>query len=401
MAVVLSASVLAVSSVTELSQTNSPHLQRLDLYPGKNISSTALRPDVILAVYCYVGEQASLASVFKSVWLSIDIGSDEFVVYRGNNASDVTEQYRASSNQLFTLLPWRVRHVRLPPFDSACVGVQTVKQYTVQLTVRHVDYWLALLLAVGLTLFAAADPLSTNVVFHYSSGVALGMFGAILVAVFVLSRMVPRRGTALAFLFTGWSLALYMLQYVLENMRQRLIHYKTYVLGYLAVSGLLSFAVCYWYGPIKDRRSQTLIKWFLQLVGLSCVYLSSNMPEASMAVVLLLIGWQMMPASVGRRMRATLRRRLYRPRPRKLLSEQEYLEQSALATRLALEELRQHCRSPNCDAWRTVSRLQTPTRFAEFVEGASHLSDDEVLEYELEPTTQLPPDDDDESVDDW
>ena len=388
-------------------QVSPPHqglgqYPQLELHPGKNMSSTFLKPDVILATYCYAGERPSAAAIFKSVWMSIDIGSDLFTVYRGANASDVLHQHQVATGQLFTLLPWRVRHVRLPPFERTCVGVATVEQYSVQLSVRHVDYWLALLLAAGLALFVAAEPLSTNVVFHYSSGVAIGMFGAILVAVFILSRMLPRRGSALAFLFTGWSLALYLLQYVLENLRQHLIRYRAYVLGYLAVSGLLSFAICYWYGPVKDRRSQTLIKWFLQLVGLGCVYMSSSMSEASMALVLLLIGWQALPASVGVRLRAALRRRLFRPRPRKLLTEQEYLEQSSVATRRALQELREYCRSPECDAWRTVSRLRTPTRFADFVEGASHLSDDEVLEYELEPTTLLPRDDDDaESEDGW
>ncbi|KAF0305108.1 Nuclear envelope integral membrane protein 1 [Amphibalanus amphitrite] len=400
---------LLITVVTGQPEEQLPQLQQdlgrypqLDLHPGKNMSSTSFMPDVILATYCYAGERPSVAAIFKSVWMSIDIGSDQFTVYRGANASDVLQQHKVASGQLFTLLPWRVRHVRLPPFEPTCVGVETVERYSVQLSVRHVDYWLALLLAAGLALFVAAEPLSTNVVFHYSSGVAIGMFGAVLVAVFVLSRLLPRRSSALAFLFTGWSLALYLLQYVLENLRQHLIRYRAYVLGYLAVSGLLSFAICYWYGPVKDRRSQTLIKWFLQLVGLGCVYMSSSMSEASMALVLLLVGWQALPVSVGVRMRAALRRRLFRPKPRKLLSEQEYLEQSAVATRQALQELRQYCRSPECDAWRTVSRLRTPTRFADFVEGASHLSDEEVLEYELEPTTLLPRDDDDgASEDDW
>ncbi|XP_037090096.1 nuclear envelope integral membrane protein 1-like [Pollicipes pollicipes] len=374
---------------------------QLTLHPGKNISSEKLHPDAVLATYCYAGEAPSLAAVWKTLWLSLSIDSDRFVVYRGDNATDVLAQHKATSSQLFNLLPWRTRHVRLPTFATTCVGVETVERYSVQLNVRHVDYSLVLLLAAGLALFLCADALSTNVVFHYSSGVAVGMFGAILVAVYVLSRMIPRRGGAWAFLFTGWSLTLYLLQYVLENLRQHVIRYKAYVLGYLAVSGLISFAICYWNGPVKDRRTQTLIKWFLQLVGLACVYLSSNLPEASMAVVLMLLGWQAVPAGVSARVRAAVRHRLYRPRPRRLLTEQEYLEQSSAATRQALDELRQYCRSPDCDAWRTVSRLRTPTRFAEFVEGSSHLSDAEVLEYELEPTTLLPSDGEDLSADEW
>ena len=32
-------------------------------------------------------------------------------------------------------------------------------------------------------------------------------------------------------------------------------------------------------------------------------------------------------------------------------------------TRRALEDLREYCSSPECDTWRLVSRLQSPTRY--------------------------------------
>ena len=53
----------------------------------------------------------------------------------------------------------------------------------------------------------------------------------------------------------------------------------------------------------------------------------------------------------------------------KLLTEAEYMEQSRLETERQLEGLRRFCASPKCDAWKVASRLQSPTRFAEFVQG--------------------------------
>ena len=41
----------------------------------------------------------------------------------------------------------------------------------------------------------------------------------------------------------------------------------------------------------------------------------------------------------------------------------EYHTQGEVETRRALEELRQYCQSPGCDAWKTVSRLQSPHRY--------------------------------------
>jgi len=65
-----------------------------------------------------------------------------------------------------------------------------------------------------------------------------------------------------------------------------------------------------------------------------------------------------------------------------LLTEEEYTIQGDLETMNALRELRDYCRSPKCDAWRTMSHLQDPLRFAKFVGGSPHLSDDEVTVYE-------------------
>ncbi|KAJ8307143.1 hypothetical protein KUTeg_015227, partial [Tegillarca granosa] len=65
-------------------------------------------------------------------------------------------------------------------------------------------------------------------------------------------------------------------------------------------------------------------------------------------------------------------------------------------TRKALEDLRNYCRSPDCNAWKTLSRLKSPNRFAQFIEGDSmHITDEEILQYDSgpEPTPPIDPDD--------
>jgi len=42
------------------------------------------------------------------------------------------------------------------------------------------------------------------------------------------------------------------------------------------------------------------------------------------------------------------------------LTEEEYVAQGLEETRKALEELRLYCRSPECNAWKTISRLNSP-----------------------------------------
>jgi len=55
------------------------------------------------------------------------------------------------------------------------------------------------------------------------------------------------------------------------------------------------------------------------------------------------------------------RRRRFPPKIR-LLTEEEYVAQGIEETRKALEELRVYCHSPNCDSWKTVSRLSSPVQ---------------------------------------
>ncbi|XP_007467859.1 PREDICTED: transmembrane protein 194A [Lipotes vexillifer] len=70
--------------------------------------------------------------------------------------------------------------------------------------------------------------------------------------------------------------------------------------------------------------------------------------------------------------------------PPRLLTEEEYRIQGEVETRKALEKLREYCNSPDCSAWKTVSRIQSPKRFADFVEGSFHLTPNEVSVHEQE-----------------
>ena len=62
--------------------------------------------------------------------------------------------------------------------------------------------------------------------------------------------------------------------------------------------------------------------------------------------------------------------RLKKEKPR-LLTEQEFIDQSQLETTRALQDLGEYCKSPKCDAWKMTSRLTSPSRFAEFVAGTT------------------------------
>lgn len=151
--------------------------------------------------------------------------------------------------------------------------------------------------------------------------------------------------------------------------------------GYVAVVGFISFAVCYRYGPLVDERSINILSWSLQLLGLLLIYAGIQIQPVAFAIIVSLVMAKnleypiTLAFSLWRRLRGFIH---WKPEPRRLLTEEEFQRQGEEETRRALEELRQHCKSPEFNTWKTVSRLQSPQRFADFIEGTSHLMTNEV-----------------------
>ena len=73
---------------------------------------------------------------------------------------------------------------------------------------------------------------------------------------------------------TAW-----LLQYIKQNIQTLLESYLGYFVAYFIIAGVVSFAVCYYKGPVTNPRLHDLIKWFIQLISVVLVYNSSYVPE--------------------------------------------------------------------------------------------------------------------------
>ena len=69
---------------------------------------------------------------------------------------------------------------------------------------------------------------------------------------------------------------------------QRITLYNSCVYFPLS-SGLISFGVCYYYGPVTSDRGLDLIRWMLQLIGLSLLYMSTRSDEVSIALCITVV----------------------------------------------------------------------------------------------------------------
>lgn len=90
-------------------------------------------------------------------------------------------------------------------------------------------------------------------------------------------------------LIGGWTVGLYFIQMIFENLHTILFVYQTYVFWYVIITGFLSFVVCYRMGPPKNQRSKDLIKWSLQLAANIMIFYSSSYHEASVGIMIITI----------------------------------------------------------------------------------------------------------------
>ncbi|XP_071022713.1 nuclear envelope integral membrane protein 1-like [Oncorhynchus clarkii lewisi] len=262
---------------------------------------------------------------------------------------------------------------KIKPIDPVAI-------YTVKPT-RKFDIFLFVTFLAGVLLFIFADSLSRSQVFYYSAGMSTGMIASLIILIFIMARFLPKKSPFYVVIVGGWSFSVYVIQLVFRNLQLILKEHWHVAFGYAAVVGFISFAVCYRHGPLVEERSINILSWTLQFFGLLLIYAGIQVQQVALATIiatfcsknleypvsLLLLAWH--------KVKPTLR---WKPEPRRLLTEEEFQKQGEEETQHALEELRKYCSSPDFSTWKTVSRLQSPKRFADFVEGSPHLISNEV-----------------------
>ncbi|KAI8423721.1 hypothetical protein MSG28_012752 [Choristoneura fumiferana] len=334
-------------------------------------------------IYCYRGTSKNILALWQTARFHIRIKNDEFSQYIGGSPEEVHKEYTEDSYGWSVVSPFHKRTSRtmaIDLFNTTCMAINTKHKHSIELQIIRVDIWRVLLMVAGLVTVWASRPLSSNPVFFYLCGVLLGVSASFMLLVYYVSKLLPRKTLTYGVLIGGWTVGVYIFQQLWENVRSIVLSYQTYVFWYTLATGFVSFVVCYRVGPPTDRRSRNLVMWTLQGVGVLMIFFSSSYQEASAAAVLLALLVKYFPQSVLNAVQGYWRRR-FPPRPR-LLTSEEYYEEGARETKHALENLRKYCSSPDCAQWRIMLKLNDSKRFASFVEGESHLSDEEVLGYE-------------------
>ncbi|XP_056279998.1 nuclear envelope integral membrane protein 1 [Pseudoliparis swirei] len=261
---------------------------------------------------------------------------------------------------------------KIDPADKTKYNVKPLRKF---------DIYLFLVFLAGVSLFIFAGSLSRSQVFFYSAGMSTGMIASLIILFFILARFLPKKSPFYIVIVGGWSFSLYAIQLVFRNLGVILREHWNVALGYVAVVGFITFAVCYRYGPLVDARSINILSWTLQLFGLLLIYFGIQIQQVAFAIIVAALFSKHLEYPVFLTVAAWRKIKGYvhwKPEPRRLLTDEEYQKQGEEETLRALEKLRKNCNSPEFSPWKTVSRLQSPKRFADFIEGSPHLMSNEV-----------------------
>lgn len=67
------------------------------------------------------------------------------------------------------------------------------------------------------------------------------------------------------YLMFAASMSLYLAQLLWENAHLIVVQYREWVMWYILVTALISFVICYRFGPVTNKRTKQIIQWFLQV----------------------------------------------------------------------------------------------------------------------------------------
>lgn len=350
-----------------------------------------------LHIFCYQGKPKYLIHVWQSIILRINHSTDDYNQFDGATPEQVRQEYTDKRySWTVSFFTTKAKMLKLNPFNDSCVGIDSRDGYLIQLKVIQIDLWKVLSLVIGVLLFLSASSLSRNAVFHYICGISFGICASFLILIYFISKIFPRKSLMYGVIGAGWTIVIYFLQILWDNIKVVMSIYRSYVIWYTVITGTISFVLCYRWGPVENQRTINLIKWTLQFLGLTAIFFSSDFQEAAMGQIIFLLlavslpkTWVLAPKRYWKKK--------FPPKPKPLTNE-EYYEQGVRETTKALEELREFCSSPNCNQWKTALKLRDVKRFASFIEGNSHLSDDEILEYETSIHGEITDDSENETV---
>uniref|UniRef100_A0AC35TZ94 Nuclear envelope integral membrane protein 1 n=1 Tax=Rhabditophanes sp. KR3021 TaxID=114890 RepID=A0AC35TZ94_9BILA len=305
--------------------------------------------------------------------LILNIPRDGYKVFIGPDIETVKnalEEYRGTYFDTSTFLSG-TSNVSLPISETAYIGILSGSNYDISIWVESFNGYRIAALFLGIYLFIKAKSLVKNAVFYYTTGAFAGLLAGFLILFYIAYRFLPKKYSILPMYLGGWGFITFILNLFWSEIKNFMGTHIIYMQLYVALSVIIMMAIFYRNGPPSDIRSINLCQWTIQLVGIILIFLSSRMVEFAGTIIVLLISFYYLMGPVIDVLGAAgkVKSKLFKspPRPRKLLTEEEYEIEGEEYTRKELEKLKSFCASPGGDAWKIISRVHEPQKLASFV----------------------------------
>lgn len=280
------------STVTVLLSVLGSVLGTAVMLEERGVYSSPQKYDGGIDVYCWEppvhDAVPTYVDLFRTASLEFTVAPDDLRLFTGEDEQTVQHKYLQSGIDFAVAMSKFGRKLSLTGRHRRCVGVYSTGPYEFAF-VREVDRRGLLQFCVGVVAFFAAPVVSRSAAVFYTCGTCVGVLAFLLIAVFLASRLLPRRAAGYALLLFGWTVVVSWLDVLWTNLQDVWDNYRHLAACYVVGSAALSFAVCYRFGPPSNPRTLDLIQWSLQLAGLACVYFSSDRSDVMAAVVVLLL----------------------------------------------------------------------------------------------------------------
>ena len=92
--------------------------------------------------------------------------------------------------------------------------------------------------------------------------------------------------------------SLYFWQLLATSLSTTIFSYWKWILGYVALTGFISFGVCYKYGPITDTKSLNILQWMIQAICLLLIFQGTQLPQVSAAIIIVILTLYNLPAGL-------------------------------------------------------------------------------------------------------
>jgi uncharacterized membrane protein (UPF0136 family) len=384
---------------------NSYDNEQQSRYEKPKIFKMSLKHDLLITrvvdvqFFCTLPHMIEVRKAFATA--SVRIKSNESCQIHTDINSTNIEETQKNLNSMFNKIISRLKFFQdssdgqkcdqeyyVPLYKEYCFAAKLTGELQVEYVFNRVDFRLIAVMMTGFGLILIADKLSKNELFHYLSGVSLGLVASILILVVFLWRYLPKKKWTFMILSSCSGLLGFASHLFLSSFKELGDSVQWLMYMYLLISSVISLAYCYYRGPLEDPRAINLVDLAIKLLGFVCLYCGFAFREYSIANMLSLavigLGWKLTNynwPSLNIPFLSRLRHK-YFPKPRKFLTEEEYSKEADEYTKRSLEDLKLFCASPECDKWKLVSRITKPDRFAKFVsQNDSHLEEREIAEW--------------------